>query len=195
MTPDLLETLELLIRSYTDQIRVSLPGEIVSYSGGFADIQPALQIPQESEDGGVTFRPLPILPKVKVLFPGGGGVRMSWIPQKGDAVILIVQDSDPNLWISKGGKQSSWDPRMHHISNCVAIPISRTDSEDGGDFSMSGGSFALGGTSPLAISSKVLTELTKIKTAATASADGDSFRAAVAALSFSDPKATKVKGA
>jgi hypothetical protein len=176
-------------------MRVCLPGEVVSYSGGFADIRLTVPVSQETEDGGSTQRPLPILPKIKIFFPGGGGTRIQWTPVPGDGVIVIFCDSDPNVWIAQGGVQSTGDQRPHHLSSAIAIPVSRADDEDGGALSISCGTADIGGSSPLALASLVLTELEKITTAATGAVDGDAFLVAMKAVSFSAPDATKVRGA
>lgn len=197
MIPDLSDVLDLLISDATGSMSVAIPGVIAKVvSSNVADVAPAIQKQQGTQDGAVLLRDLPVVPSVPVLFPGGAGCGIAWDLAVGDPVMLIVCDSDPAPWFASAKKGVPQDTRPHHISNAIALPIGISVGTKGRTIRLDFASCEVGGNVPLATAAKVLAELTKIKTAAAGSGgSGDAFAAAVAALSFTSPASASAKGA
>lgn len=102
----------------------------------------------------------PTFPNVPLLFPGGGGGRLSFPVAVGDGVLLVFVDRDMDDWLTSG--QTNLPPRtnrLHSPSDAFAIPglvslpasepISATDVRldgpgDGAYVSIGGAKIALG---------------------------------------------------
>lgn len=119
------ELLNLAVAGGLTAIRVALPGRVESYDAGqqLAAVQPLLKERRIGEDGAEEAVSLPVLPSVPVIFPGGGGFRVTFPVAKGDTVLLVFTDRSLDLWLEQGGEVDPIDLRRHHLSDAVAIPI------------------------------------------------------------------------
>ena len=96
-------TLEQLIRSAIDvrlaQVRVCLPGQVVSYDPATqtAEIQPTIDSAIAVGDGVLTEK-LSSIPGVPVCFAAGGGFAVMVPLQPGDPGTLIFNDFSLDVW-------------------------------------------------------------------------------------------------
>lgn len=113
------------IRSSLADLRVALPGRVERYDASkqLADVAPLLKDQVEGQDGKVTPVSLPVLTGVPVVFPGGGGFRVTFPIQPGDLVLLVFSDRSLDKWLAGDGREV--DPgasHMHSIADAVALP-------------------------------------------------------------------------
>lgn len=113
------------LRASLADLRVALPGRIERYDASkqLADVAPLLKDQIEGPDGKVTAVGLPVLTGVPVVFPGGGGFRLTFPVQRGDLVLLVFSDRSLDKWLSGDGREV--DPgasHMHSIADAVALP-------------------------------------------------------------------------
>jgi len=101
-----------------------LPGKVIDYDSGSqtATVMPLLKSPVVDRYGFVQTISKPLISHVPVVFPGGGGFRITFPVQQNDNVSLIFSDQSLDLWKSYGGEVDPIDLRIHDIGDCVAFP-------------------------------------------------------------------------
>lgn len=121
-------TLAALLNRFKAQafadLRVSMPARVEKYDDAtqLADVQPLLKDSYVDEDGERQIARLPVVTNVPVVFPGGGGMRITFPVRAGDTVLLVFSDRSIDSWLAQGGEASPEDERRHHLSDAVAIP-------------------------------------------------------------------------
>lgn len=133
------ELLETVVNKAIDlrlsDVRVALPGRIVSYDAAsqLADVKP--QIHRRFPDGHT--EELPILVDVPILWPRSGGASITLPVLAGDPVLLLFSDRSIEDWLSKGEEGPPEDPRKHHLTDALGImgvmPVSETGDGNGTD--------------------------------------------------------------
>lgn len=123
-SPTLAEVLNALRDGILRDARVSLPGRVESFDAATntADIQPMVRETVENDDGTTSQVSLPILTGVPVMFPSGGGFRITFPIAQGDTVLLVFADRSIDAFMSQGQEGSPADQRRHSLSDAVAIP-------------------------------------------------------------------------
>lgn len=120
-------TLAEVIRGALDarvaSLRVSMPGEIVSFDAATqtAHVRPALSDVVAVEGGATAARPLQVIPHVPVQFPGGGGFSLTFPVRAGDPCLLVFSDRSIDEWFARGGQVTPEAARQHHLTDAVAI--------------------------------------------------------------------------
>lgn len=99
------------------------PGIVQSYNATActADIQPAVLRVVTDENGDRVTQRAPVLSDVPVLFPGGGGMRLTFPVKAGDLCLLVYSGQPLDQWHQLGGEVDPKTSRHHHISDAVAI--------------------------------------------------------------------------
>lgn len=122
---DTADVVQASIRAALRDARVALPGRIESYDEGAqkADVFPLLLEAHQDAEGNRQTSQSPVVTSVPILWPGGGGFRLTFPLQRGDTVLLLFADRSLDAWLEAGGVTDPIDPRMHHLSDGVAIPI------------------------------------------------------------------------
>lgn len=107
-------------RNISTELRVALPGEIVSYdhTQQRASVRPLIR--KKYKDGEVA--PLPVIHQVPVVWPRGTDSALTMPLKAGDGVGLIFQDRSLDEWLSSGGMSTPNDSRQHDLSDAIAIP-------------------------------------------------------------------------
>jgi hypothetical protein len=120
-------TLEELLRKAMDarvaQVRVAIPGQVVSYDKATqtANIQPIVDDFVETETE--TFNEsLPQLQGVPVAVYSGGGFFVHVPLVKGDTGLLVFQERSIDLWLKTGKQNPPQDLRRHHLGSAVFYP-------------------------------------------------------------------------
>lgn len=124
-SPTLAQVLDLFRKSMSRQLRVALPAQVQSYDASTqtVDVQPTVQDSFTDEDGNLQQFNFPVITNVPVLFPGGGGFRLTFPLQQGDFVFLMFSDRSLDVWQAQGGVNvDPLDERRHHIADAVAVP-------------------------------------------------------------------------
>lgn len=170
-------TLSEIVQAYGESIKSTmyhtLPGVVKAYyaSDGTADVQPAVNDvrfdPDTDERVSEAF---PIIPKVKIKYPGGGGFSITFPLQAGDKVTLLAYDLDPTVHQATGNVEDPQDVRRHGGTYWLCMPGDLTDAAPvptAGQITIDGPGITLGkgATDFVALASLVKTELTSIKNA------------------------------
>ena len=122
--PSLAETIREAIRVQLAGAHVAIPGRIVSYDHAEqrADVEPSIEATLPVEGGVEKYR-LPILQRVPIAFPQGGGYFLTFPLAPGDSVLLVFSDQSLDEWVQRSsGVASSRSVRSHHITDAIAIP-------------------------------------------------------------------------
>ena len=120
----LTESLQSILRYWKQRVHTALPGRIVSFDPEkqTAEVEICIQSWMKVE-GGWEKWPAPLLPRVPVLFPRGGGAFITWPLKKGDYCLVIFQERSIDQWCQRGGTQVDpiwrWE---HDLSDAVCIP-------------------------------------------------------------------------
>uniref|UniRef100_A0A6M3KTK7 Phage protein Gp138 N-terminal domain-containing protein n=1 Tax=viral metagenome TaxID=1070528 RepID=A0A6M3KTK7_9ZZZZ len=115
---------EAIRREVCARVHVSLPGRVISYDQATqtAAVQPILRARFETPDGEAEAYRLPVLNRVPVLFPQGGGCSITWPLTSGDDVLLVISERSLAEWkANDSGDVSPRDPRRFDLSDAVAI--------------------------------------------------------------------------
>lgn len=129
--PSLAELLNGFRGSVMAGLRVALPGRVERYDVAtqLVDVQPLIADTFEEEDGTVSNVRLPLITNVPVIFPGAGGMRITFPIQAGDTVLLVFADRSLDVWQSRGGETAPDDTRRHALTDAMAIPGLHPNSE------------------------------------------------------------------
>lgn len=120
--PGYIEATEAAMRDVQKRVRTFVPGTVVAYEPTTrrATVQPGPSLVTGGREG----RPLPPLPAVPVLFPGGGGFELVWPLSPGDRVTLCVFDRSIDRWLRGEPTYIPNSGRMHSLSDVMAVPES-----------------------------------------------------------------------
>lgn len=121
---DMEEALRLALSSARAQTWTSLPATVIMFNAQSCtvNVQPAI--------GGVSFDAeglprainLPVIQDVPVIFPGGGGMHLTFPLSEGDEVLLVFSCRAIDSWWQSGGLQRPASARMHDLSDAFAVP-------------------------------------------------------------------------
>jgi len=105
-------------------MRVSCPARVEKYDSAKqqVDVKPLLKESYTAEDGTDVVEGLPVITNVPVVFPGGGGYRITFPIQAGDTVLLVFSDRSIDAWLTNGGEAAPVDERRHVLTDAIAIP-------------------------------------------------------------------------
>lgn len=119
------EALARVLDAERRDIFTALPAIVQVYDPTLrtVDVQPAVRRPVSTEAGDVDHEELPIIPAVRVGFPCGSGVSISWTLQPGDHVLLVATTYAIGQWLATGKLSDAGDVRQHHPGSCVALPL------------------------------------------------------------------------
>lgn len=151
LTESDVDAIRVAIRTALLNVHTALPGIVKAFdkTSQTATVQPALQ--SEYVDLGVMT--LPLIPKVPVLFLGGGGYVQTFPVAEGDECLLVFSERAIDGWFQNGGVSPPSDDRVHDLTDGFAIVGFRSmanalqDFEDGGAAFLvpDGGTLYLGG--------------------------------------------------
>ena len=116
----LLDIIKALIKKDRENLHTSLPGEIVEYDHAKrkAKVKPLIKF--QKRDG--TFLEYPIITGVPVVFPCSGTASIIFPINRGDKCLLVFAERSIDEWLFDGRDMEPTIPRLHSISDCVAIP-------------------------------------------------------------------------
>jgi hypothetical protein len=117
--PRLEDVLLNLKQDIFSTLNCHMPGLIQSFNADActAVVQPVFK--RMLANGTVVSRP--VLVDCPVLFPGGGGGRLTFPVSSGDQCLILYQDRRIDEWFQTGSQQLPADPRMHDISDGIVF--------------------------------------------------------------------------
>lgn len=106
-------------------IKTARPGRIESYDADSqtVNVQPMVQTAFVAEDNQEVTEVPAIIQKVPVMFPRGGGMRLTWPIEKGDFCLLVTCERSIDIYTDGDGGQpvDPIDVRMHDATDSVAF--------------------------------------------------------------------------
>lgn len=119
-TPTLAQVILEAIESRLVDLHTAIPGIVDSYDAATqtASVKPCIK--RKYSDGSIV--DLPVINKVPVVIPSGGGFFASFPIQKNDSVLLVFSERSLEYWKETGGVVNPGDPRKFHIADAFAIP-------------------------------------------------------------------------
>lgn len=123
-TPSLPTVLRGAAAAALRDVRVALPARVETYDPSTCQVsvQPLVADGAVDETGERFTDRLPVINGVPVVFPGGGGMRITFPIAVGDTVLLVFASSSIDRWLALGGEVDPLDDRRHHIADAIAIP-------------------------------------------------------------------------
>jgi hypothetical protein len=196
-TPDLAELVQLAIASSLADAHTAMPGQIVAVytdangRGQSADVRPSLRNTLPTADNVEGFEPyaeedLPVILRVPIAYPQGGGFAITWPLATGDFVLLVFAERSIDQWLSVASKSrqvaiSTGDLGTHTLDGAIALPLGpapyghllstvptdaiKLGSDTGKAIYVTATAVNLGSATPtdhVALASKVETELARI---------------------------------
>ncbi len=123
-SPTLGQVLTSSVHNALSEIHTTMPGRVISYDAEkqLVDAQPMVQQLVTNEDGTTEKISFPVIHSVPVVFPSGGGFRLTFPIAKDDYVLLCFSERAIDAWKSNGGEVDPRDTRQFHIADAMAIP-------------------------------------------------------------------------
>lgn len=122
-TPTLAEVLNRALAAQAADLHVSIPAVVrrVDLAKGLIDAQPLVK---ERLDVGEAEEAVSVevIANVPIVWPGAGGMRITFPLAVGDTVLLVFSDRSLDLWLEKGGEVDPADGRRHALSDAIALP-------------------------------------------------------------------------
>lgn len=108
-------------------LHTAFPAVVVSYDKADqrASVQPLIRSEYLDENGQRVVEDLPIIEDVPVIFPGSGGMSITFPITKGDTLLVICSESAISKWLEAQNATKTLDPgeyRKHSLSDAMAIP-------------------------------------------------------------------------
>ncbi len=126
---DIREAVETIVEARLSEVHTAEPCTIVSvnWKTQTAHLQPTTKAAVRKPDGTTEWVSKPVIPDVKLHFPSGGGLSLTFPVKEGDEVLAVMASRSPDVWQQNGGEQQIIDTRMHDLSNAFCIPGFRSD--------------------------------------------------------------------
>lgn len=102
----------------------ALPGIIQSFDPVrmVCNVQPSINGVQSAGDGTTSALQMPMLLDCPVVFPGGGGVTLTFPLAAGDECLVVFASRCIDSWWQLGGVQGQAEFRMHNLSDGFVLP-------------------------------------------------------------------------
>lgn len=106
----------------------AMPGIVDSFDPVrmVANVQPAITAQLRTPEDVVQDVQVPLLLDCPVVFPGGGGVTLTFALAPGDEVLVVFGSRCIDSWWQQGGVQGQAELRMHNLSDGFVIPGPRS---------------------------------------------------------------------
>lgn len=122
-SPSRAEALSDIFARRLSDVHTSMPGHIVRWDSttGKADVQPDLKFSYFNELDEKITEALPVCVNVPIVFPGSGGMRVTFPVKVNDPVWLQFAEGSIDRQLSEGGTVDPGDPRRFSLSDAVAF--------------------------------------------------------------------------
>lgn len=108
-----------------ESVHTAIPGRVEKYypEDQTADIKPMIKRVLLDENDEYFTRSYPILPRIPVAAPRGGGFFVHFPLAAGDFVFVLFCEASIDQWRAKAGRETHpGDLRRHALGNAVALP-------------------------------------------------------------------------
>jgi hypothetical protein len=121
--PTLADAIRRAVECAVADLHVAIPARVerVDLAKALVDVKPLVK-DRYSEDGATKVQSVPVVTNVPLVFPGAGGMRITFPVTKGDTVLLVFSERSLDSWLVRGGEVDPLDDRRHSLSDAVAIP-------------------------------------------------------------------------
>jgi hypothetical protein len=122
--PSLADTIRKAAELAMIDVRVAIPARVekVDLQHALIDAKPLVkEVVRDAEDDRQALS-VPVVSNIPVIFPGAGGMRVTFPLKRGDTVLLLFADRSLDSWLVGGGEVDPIDDRRHHLTDAVAIP-------------------------------------------------------------------------
>lgn len=123
---DTVEALRTAMEGYAaENLWTSLPGVVKSYNGTnqTVTVQSTLMVQVRNKNGQFSWKTIPPLQDVPVVFPSGSTFGLSWVPQVGDEVLVVFSARCIDNWWAYGYQSATQAQlRLHSLSDGFCIP-------------------------------------------------------------------------
>ena len=126
---DFREAIETVVEGRQVEMRTAEHATVVSWDPDKQTMvaQPTNKALIRKPDGTKEWVQMPQIPDIKVHYPSGNGITITYPLKEGDEVLLIMASRSPDVWQQSGGDQQIIDTRLHDLSNAFCIPGFRSD--------------------------------------------------------------------
>lgn len=126
---DIREAVETIVEGRLAELHTAEHCTVVSFDASKQTcvLQPTNKAMIRKPDGSTEWVTKPQIPDVKVHFPSGNGLTLTFPIKAGDEVLAVMSSRSPDVWQQSGGEQQIIDTRMHDLSNAFCIPGFRSD--------------------------------------------------------------------
>lgn len=126
--PDAEEAVRIGLEGHQSGLWTALPGIVQSFDPVqmVADVQPTINAVVRTQAGRYEELRMPLLGDCPVVFPGGGGVTLTFPINPGDEVLVVFASRCIDAWWQLGGIQGQAEIRMHDLSDGFVIPQVRS---------------------------------------------------------------------
>lgn len=106
-----------IFRQLLTGVSTAMPGIVTAFDGkNKVSVQPAIQILVDGE-----LIDLPVIEDVPVLYPGGGGFKITWPISENDECLLVFAQRDISNWKTTGGRVAPYSSRRFDKADAIAI--------------------------------------------------------------------------
>lgn len=126
------ELVRLILDAIEDRLldlHTGLPAKVLVFdpATNSVDVQPLLLRARRDEDGVLTTFPLPVISRVPIEYPCGGGWSITWPLSVGDTVDLAFCERSLDRWkeAPPGDLVDPASTRKHDLSDAIAKPCLR----------------------------------------------------------------------
>lgn len=122
------EALRVAQDGHQARIWTALPAIVQRFDADrmIAEVQPTVTGVRRKQDGRFEELRMPLLLDCPVVFPGGGGVTLTFPIKLGDEVLVVFASRCIDSWWQLGGVQGQAEQRMHDLSDGFVIPQVRS---------------------------------------------------------------------
>jgi hypothetical protein len=124
--PTLHEVLRRALEGRLAELHTAMPGRVEAFDPELqrCDVQPLLQRVVTLPDGTTEVTSRPLIQGVPVVYPRGGGWRITWPLARGDLVLLVFAERALDAWLAGdgGAPVQPGASRKHDLTDAIAIP-------------------------------------------------------------------------
>ena len=125
-TPGWVAIMEMVVESALKRMHTSFPARVISYNStaGTVSVQAMIMREYFDESENRQIEKLPVITDVPVMFPGGGGHRITFPILANDTITLFAASMSLELWHQTLGLQfvDPADSRRNALEDMYAVP-------------------------------------------------------------------------